>query len=281
MPLPIPQSETRSFDRVRDHYLIEKELAARLLSATKEERRHLYTAVYDELFRRVPDHPQLALKREARARRREVSDRLKLLRRYLRADATFLEVGPGDCALAVHIARRVRQVFAVDVSREIASGVLQPANLELAISDGCSIPVSAGSIDIAYSDQLMEHLHPDDAVEQLGNIYDSLVPGGVYVCITPNRWSGPHDVSRYFDEIATGFHLREYTLSELAGMFSDIGFRKLRVLVGGGGFHFAVPVGLVKCLETFLAKFPRGCGTVLARRLPLRVILGAKLIASK
>ena len=281
MPVPIPQSETRSRERVRDHYLIEKELAARLRNATKEKRRQLYTTVYDELFQRVPDHPQLLLKREDHWRRREVLDRLKLLSNYLRPEATFLEIGPGDCALSIEAARRVRKVFAVDVSREIAAGVKLLENLELAISDGCSIPVPAGSIDIAYSDQLMEHLHPDDAVEQLGNIYKALAPGGVYVCITPNRWSGPHDVSRYFDDSASGFHLREYTVGELARMFSGCGFRRLRVLIGSGGFHAAVPVALVRIIETLLAMFPRRFGRTLARQLPLRLILGAKLVARK
>jgi SAM-dependent methyltransferase len=281
MPVPIPHSETRSFERVREHYLIERELAARLRAAAKDERSHLYATVYDELFRRVPDHPQLVLKREEQWRRTEVLDRLKLLSNYLRRDATFLEIGPGDCALSIEVARRVRRVFAVDVSREIAAGIRLLDNLELTISDGCSIPVPAGSIDIAYSDQLMEHLHPDDADEQLKNIYHALAPGGVYLCLTPNRWSGPHDVSRYFDEVATGFHLREYTVGELARMFTVIGFRKVKALIGARGSHVAVPVAFIKMLETLLAALPRQFGRTLARRLPLRVILGAKLVATK
>jgi SAM-dependent methyltransferase len=281
MPVPIPKSEARSLERVKEHYLIEKELAARLLAATREERRHLYTTVYDELFRRVPDHPQLELKRDTRVRRREVRERLRLLRKYLHADATYLEIGPGDCALAIGAARRVRKAFAVDVSREIAAGVRLLKNLELTISDGRNIPVPPNSIDIAYSDQLMEHLHPDDAAEQLANIYRALKPGGVYLCITPNRWSGPHDVSRYFDEEATGFHLREYSVSDLARLFSETGFRRLRVLVGGGVAHVPVPVAFVKIVERLLAMLPPRFGRKLARRLPLRLILGAKLVGRK
>lgn len=61
----------------------------------------------------------------------------------------------------------------------------------------------------------MEHLHPDDAYEQLQEIYNALIPGGIYICITPNRLSGPHDVSQYFDSIATGFHPKEYTTVEM------------------------------------------------------------------
>jgi SAM-dependent methyltransferase len=281
MPVRIPQSEPRSPERVREHYEIEKELAARLRSAEKEKRRHLYTAVYDELFQRVPDHPQLLLKRDGQARRNEVMDRLRLLSRYLRTETTFLEIGPGDCALAIEVARRVKQVFAVDVSREIGAGIQLLTNLKLAISDGCSIPVPDGSIDVAYSDQLMEHLHPDDAAEQLENIFRALKRGGVYVCLTPNRWSGPHDVSRHYDEVATGFHLREYTVGELAQEFRQTGFRKVQVLVGNGGLHLTLPAGFVRALESVLGMLPRGFGRTLARRLPWRVILGAKLVARK
>lgn len=281
MPAKIPQSETRSNERVREHYRIEQELAARLKSAPRHERRRLYTAAYDELFRRVPDHPQLALKANTEMRQAEVAARLKLLSGYLHPDIAYLEVGPGDCALATAVARRVRRVYAVDVSNEIAAGVALPANLELAISDGSTIPVPAASVDLAYSDQLMEHLHPDDANEQLRNIYLALKPGGSYICITPNRLSGPHDVSRYFDEVATGFHLREYSVGELVQLFRAAGFREFGVLAGGGGFHLSLPLFLVQLIEQLLGGLPATFGRTLARGLPLRLILGAKLVATK
>jgi len=281
MPAKIPQSESRSFERIREHYLIEKELANRLRRATKAERRHLYTIVYDELFRRVHDHPQLTRKASAESRAAEVGARLKLFRRYLRPDITYLEVGPGDCSLVVSVAQQVRKAYAVDVSKEIAAGISLPDNLEYVISDGSNIPVTAGAIDLAYSDQLLEHLHPDDALAQLENIYRVLTPGGVYVCLTPNRLTGPHDISRYFDEVATGFHLHEYTVSELAELFRSVGFRKFQALAGGGGFHASLPLVLVRMIERFLMMLPRSFGRTLARGLPLRLILGAKVVAEK
>jgi hypothetical protein len=77
---------------------------------------------------------------------------------------------------------------------------------------------------------LMEHLHPDDAMEQLRSIADALRPGGRYICITPNRLTGPHDISAGFDDEARGFHLREYTYRELACAFRRAGFRRVRVV---------------------------------------------------
>jgi len=281
MTATIPKSEPRSPDLIREHYLIEKGLAERLRHASREERRHLYTALYDELYRRVPAHPQLTRKADPEAQARAVAGRMTVLGKFLHKDATFLEVGPGDCALALEVARIVRQVYAVDVSEEIGKGLELPPNFERVISDGCSIPVAEGSVHVAYSDQLIEHLHPEDALEQLRNIHRTLVVGGVYICITPNSLSGPHDISGYFDEVATGFHLREYTVTELAAIFRATGFRKVRVLVGARGFQLALPVGLVSLTERALRVLPHRLRKRVSGELPLRLILGISLVATK
>jgi len=41
-------------------------------SASKAERRSLYTQAYDELFRRIPDHPQITIKVSPESARHEV-----------------------------------------------------------------------------------------------------------------------------------------------------------------------------------------------------------------
>lgn len=281
MPTSVSANESRSPERLREHYLIERELADRLRSADRGERRHLYTALYDELFRRVRDHPQLTRKADARTQAASVAGRMSLLGRFLSPDTVYLEVGPGDCALALEVARLVKQVYAVDVSEEITGGLEMPANFRRVISDGCSIPVSEGEVDLAFSDQLMEHLHPEDALEQLRNIYRALALGGHYICITPNSLSGPHDVSEYFDEVATGFHLKEYTVVELASIFRATGFRSVRVLAGARGRFIGVPVFALKMVEGALSVLPRRLRKSAARGLPLRLILGITLIATK
>ena len=47
---------------IREHYRVEKELANQLRRAGKEERRYLYANVYNELFRKIPYHPQFKKK---------------------------------------------------------------------------------------------------------------------------------------------------------------------------------------------------------------------------
>ena len=73
-------------------------------------------------------------------------------------------------------------------------------------------------------------------MKQLKNIYQALAPGGSYLCFTPNRLSGPHDISKYFDEVATGFHLREYTNTELVAIFKKTGFSEIMVYMGFKGY---------------------------------------------
>src|SRR4030095_14498191 len=96
--------EAVNVSQLWEHYEIEKQLAAKLRNASRTERRKLYSEAYDELFRRVPHHPQLARKVSSAERARNVQEQLGLLRRFLTPDSCFLEIGAGDCALSLHLA---------------------------------------------------------------------------------------------------------------------------------------------------------------------------------
>ena len=213
----------RTPDRIRHHYDTERVLADRLRAAPPEERKRLYGTVYDELFREVPDHPQHERAKQPEERAQAVEAQMRYIRRYLAPSTHFLEIGAGDCALSRTVAQSAARVTAVDVSCEIVPDDL-PENVVVTISDGVSVPASG--VDVAFSNQLMEHLHPDDAEAQLREIYTALKPGGRYVCITPSRVFGPHDVSKLFDDVATGFHLREYSNGDLRGLMRRAGFLK-------------------------------------------------------
>ena len=245
----------RTPEEIRQHYVVEKELADRLRRADRKDRLELYGKAYDELFRRVPRHPQLTRKVDQRERTAAVAERLALLKRFLHPDSVFLEIGAGDCSLSRSVAESVKKCLALDVSREILD-MAGDSKMEVILSDGCSIPVPEGSVSVAYSYQLIEHIHPDDAIEQLQNIYRALEKGGVYLCVTPNRLNGPHDVSRYFDRIASGFHLKEYTVSELASLFRNAGFRRTSAYVGLSHHYFRLPVPMLVMLEKMLEWMP-------------------------
>lgn len=279
--MEIPNSENRTIEQIKEHYEIEKELASKLRVANREERQHLYTYLYDQLFKQVSHHPQLTRKADPKASAKKVGQKMRLLSDFLNHESIFLEVGPGDCNLAFEVAKRVQKVYAVDVSPEIVKHLNYPANFELIISDGCSIPVAENIVTVAYSDQLMEHLHPEDAFVQIRNIYQALSPGGVYICVTPNRLSGPHDVSMYFDEVATGFHLQEYTHTELSSLFSDVGFSKLIAYIGGKGIYLRFPLFLIKWTEKVINSVPFPLRKKISRTLLMKAILGIIIVAEK
>lgn len=246
---------TRSPDQITQQYEIERQLADRLRHSTREERRYLYRAVYDELFRRVPDHSQL--RKKANSDVWSLYGRvLRLLRRHVGPHTTFLEIGAGDCQLALEIARKARHVYAVEVSAEIVHGLAAPANFQLILSDGCNIPVPPGSVDLILSNQLIEHIHPDDVAFSLEQAYSALRPGGKFICLTPHRFSGPHDVSMYFSEVASGFHLHEYTSRELARALKGVGFRRVAQVAGAMGYYVTVPLPPVILLEALVGRLP-------------------------
>jgi SAM-dependent methyltransferase len=267
-------------EQIREHYEIERALADRLRGSSRAQRASLYPQLYDELIRRVPHHPMLQRRADAREKKRAVGVRMALVARFLRPDTVFLELGTGDGSFAREVARRVGHCYALDVSRELVEPG-GPPNMETIISDGCSIPVPDASITLAYSWQLMEHIHPDDALEQLRNLFRALSPDGLYVCTTPNRLNGPHDVSQHFDAVATGFHLKEYTYTEIAALFRSVGFRRLRAYAEFRLIYTRVPLRLLTGLERLLERLPAAAARRIARLRGIRKLLFISLVATK
>jgi SAM-dependent methyltransferase len=269
---------------LREHWEVERELATRLRNASREERTTLYGTVYDELFRRVPDHPQLTWREQREDRRAGATAQAARLAKFLPPGGVFLEIGAGDCAVSLALAPRAARVYAVEVSREISALEHTPANFELLITDGREIPVAEGTVDLAYSNQLMEHLHPDDAAEQVAQIVAALRPGGSYMCLTPNRLLGPSDISQYFeDELASGFHLREYSDTELRDLFLGAGFATVEIVAAARGAMYRLPIAPFVAAEAGFAALPLTARLRLKRARVVRKLLspGGGVIATR
>ncbi len=170
--------------------------------------------------------------------------------------------------------------MAVDVSTEILDFRSARANLDVHAIDGTSFPLGDGSVDVAFSDQLIEHLHPDDVATQLKEVRRVLAPNGRYVCSTPNRTSGPHDVSGLFEEVARGFHLREYDSREIEDVFQLAGFDSFEFFVGGRGHYFRVPAKLVAAAEHLYRYLPRKVRLQLRTSSIVNGLLGLNVVAS-
>jgi hypothetical protein len=99
-----------------------------------------------DLRRSRRHHPQLTRKVSPAETEQAIGRRLQFISRFIGNDTTYLEVGPGDCALTFEVAKRVRKSIGIDVSAEVTSSHRRGDNLELILSDGTSIPVPPGSL---------------------------------------------------------------------------------------------------------------------------------------
>ncbi|HET6349521.1 MAG TPA: class I SAM-dependent methyltransferase [Candidatus Krumholzibacteria bacterium] len=255
----------RSPDRLRHHYEVEKALADRLRRTTsREERARLYDSMYDTLFAAVPDHPRLTNARDPAFVAHINRGRMAIVRPYLRGDTRALDIGAGDCSFSFALARHARSVTAIDISE--GSAVLEgaPQNFRYLVYDGFNLPLEPGSIDLAFSDQLVEHLHVDDADWHFSMIAKVLAPGGHYVFRTPHRYTGPHDISQYFTKgDPEGFHMKEWTYGELRTVLRRAGYGKLTAIWSARAIALPLPLWIMVVKEKVLGLWPR----VLRRRI--------------
>ena len=269
------RKDTRRPERLIAHYELERRLADRLRAARRDERSQLYTEVYSQLFDGLPDHPQKA-GRDSRKDR--VANQVRLLRPLIRRSDVYLEIGCGDALLPFALAGVAREVLGLDVTDALVEFSAAPANFRFLKTDGIEVPLAENSVDLAHSDQLMEHLHVEDAEAQLREIQRVLRPGGQYVCRTPSNVTGPHDVSVFFDDVATGMHMREYDYRSLRAVMLQAGFRSVAFpLIVPGHWIATPPYGLMHLAERTLRRLPAR----LRCSLMARFLMGITAIATK
>lgn len=285
MPIPIPSGNPESRARLREQYRIEKELAQRLWTAPRELRRRLYREVYNEFMRGLPAFRPPARQHQIRSPLPEVLLQAALLQPFLSEKALVLEIGAGDCALASYLAPLVGTMIAMEVCEEVLSQVDLPENLSLALSDASCLALPAESVDLVYSCHVLEHLHPEDVQEHLREARRVLKPGGAYVCVTPNRLLGPHDVSKYFDNEPSGLHLQEYAYGDLTRLFRESGYVRVKVLRGLGRPPTPWPTWPYTLFEYPLSLSPvsvrRRALKLLGGQPPFRPLEQVKLVARK
>ena len=249
--------DSRKPERLIAHYELERRLADRLRASSRHERANLYAVLYTELFASLPDHPQNTKKADSGAAR--ITTELPLLRPMLTPTSVFLELGCGDAKLTLAVAGLVAQAIALDVTDALVDRTIAPSNFRFLKTSGVEIALPDGSVDLIYSNQLMEHLHVDDVGDQLREIVRVLKPGGRYLCVTPSRVTGPHDISCMIDDTATGFHMREYDYGSMRTIFLRAGFSRVGFPLVVRGRRLGTPPYLVlRALEWMLLSMPSG-----------------------
>lgn len=84
MELRKPLPSNRSYSQVLNHCHVEKSLASQLKNANRESRKHTYRSMYDVLFSKVPDHPQLVKIKDFIESRKKVKQRMTFINRFLK-----------------------------------------------------------------------------------------------------------------------------------------------------------------------------------------------------
>ncbi len=242
---------------MRHHYEVEREIASRLRRASRQQRRRLYATMYDELFDRVPDHPR-RLRRDDPARTRAHNrSKLTLLAGFLGEGARVAEFAPGDCRFCLELCARAVSVTGIDISDQRGDGwAEEPENFRLVLYDGYQLDLPDGCVDLVFSDQLVEHLHPEDTLHHFRLVRRILAPEGTYVFRTPHALCGPHDVSGFFSDAPEGFHLKEWTYRELEPVLRETGFGTLRAFWNARGARTPLPWRAAAGCERLLAVLP-------------------------
>jgi SAM-dependent methyltransferase len=263
--------------------VFETEIAARLRHAGRTERMRLYSEIYDAYFEAFPEVLSPAHGNPDNS----VGYELAFAKRFVSSDAIVVEVGPGHCEFAIALAPYCKCIYAVDVS-DLSPAEPRPANFNHVLTNGIQIPLPDDSVDIVISNQLMEHLHPDDAADQLQEVFRILRHGGSYICVTPNRLHGPHDSSARFDDlpcpvvdgtfVANGLHLKEYTNFELSQLFRVVGFRHTRHFAGARGMYVKFPANAMILGERWARYIPP---KLRKRSRSLRMLFGVRVVADK
>jgi len=236
-------------NNLREQYEFEKQSAIKLLKASRNEREVLYSNIYEEFYRRYPYHRN--------AERAEINKiQVSLLKPYITENSRFLEIGGGNLSLSKEISKIAKDVIAIEASEFEDHELAEYQNLRVHMANLPPYGLEKGSIDLAYSCHFIEHIHPEDALDHVMEIFQVLSDGGAYICITPNRVYGPHDVSRNFDRNATGLHLKEYSHHELKELFQKAGFTKVNLIPGIAKPEIGIMCAKNIILEHIIDKMP-------------------------
>jgi 2-polyprenyl-3-methyl-5-hydroxy-6-metoxy-1,4-benzoquinol methylase len=186
---------------------------------------------------------------------------------------SVFEVGSGNGDLITFLARKGRRCVGSEPSVEPEGKYAPEANsLEWHRANGVDLERSepGASYDVVISNQVVEHMHPNDLETHSRSVLAILKPGGRYILATPHVYLGPADLSQVFGlKQAVCHHLKEYRYWELARVLTQAGFVRLEAfyvvpkpirkllgapgLVWSGSAYLRLLIGCEKLLDSLPA----------------------------
>ena len=210
------------------HWTLEKRLRKELLDSTPENRWETFEEAYTTLYRELSWRNKLARNDRRHSPAAQYAHWAQLIGS---APKKVYEVGSGQGELIEYLAKCGFDCKATEITKERGSKWTSPhPNLKWGTSDGIHFGQfePAGYYDAVLSNQVIEHIHPDDILEHFRGVFTILCNGGRYIFSTPHSVAGPSDVSGIFrQDTPVGMHLKEYTYGELVGLLKQAGFRRI------------------------------------------------------
>ncbi len=264
-------------DRAKAQFIYEHEHRLRILKASKgAKRKKAFIDAYRGLAQGIASGTFLNQEFEPE---KKAVQKFQLLRRFITPSSVIAEVGPGNYALANIVARHVQFLTLIDITKTAYKDL--PRNCRLHISDGTQMPEKLQNFDMIFGMHVLEHIHPKALHEHLVSIRRALVDGGYYILFTPNRLTGPHDISKFFSSSAQGLHLKEYTITEIRQKLLKAKFTKVSCYAGGKGWYLSIPIIFPILLESFLQALPFSLANRFSKLLPIKALLGIILVVKK
>ncbi len=261
-----------------EQFQLEKKLATQLLNTTITERKTVYKKIYNEFFEQFPNVSFDPASNIAH----KIAWQIQLLQPFLNNNCSFMEIGAGNCLLSLKVARRVKHVVAYEVADSATHIDNAPINFKLKVFDGVDFNESNDSFDIIYSNDVFEHLHVEDTFHHLAQYYNILKSNGRIIIVTPHSLTGPHDISRNFTTSPEGFHMKEYTYSELNKVLKSSGFKNLKAYVGHKKTgYFPVSIHFYILIEKLYSQIPSKIRYKLKNNRILAKIFTIKIIGTK
>lgn len=223
----IPEDAVVTEEMILEHWELEKRLTRELLESHSGNRWQVFDRCYSELYSELGWLNELVDADESRNKVR----RLEKWHNVIGAPPQKIyEIGSGKAELISFLAQKGFTCKATEITQQRGQTCAEEVpNLTWGISDGIHLDrfEPLDYYDVVISNQVIEHLHPDDVVDHFEGAWAILSRGGRYIFSVPHRCAGPADVSSVFgcDE-PRGMHLREYTYGELRDICYRTGFRK-------------------------------------------------------
>ena len=224
----IPVNANITEEMILAHWELEKRLTKELLESTPENRWEVFERCYSMLYSELWWLNKFIGAGSTLPPSQRYKSWVELIRQ---PPKKIYEIGSGKGEMMTYLASCGFECRATEITRERGQKhVSEHPNLSWAISDGVHLKrfEVPNSYDVVVSDQVIEHLHPDDLYEHFKGVLSILSSGGRYIFCTPHKQIGPSDISRVFKcDKPMGMHLKEYTYQELKELLERAGFKDI------------------------------------------------------